>query len=173
MVVGLVAVVLVGVLAGAEVGLLRGRSGLAEPAIAAHLDPAVVDLSNTLAGGTGLAAGTGMVISSSGLVLTNNHVIAGSGSLIARVAGDGTHPATVVGDDPTADLAVVRIEGVSDLPTVSFADSSALAVGDRVYVIGNALGRGGTPSISSGAISAVDQTIVASDRWGLLRPCPG
>jgi S1-C subfamily serine protease len=69
----------------------------------------------------------------------------------------------VIGADPGADIAVIQIEGVSSLPTVTFASSSTLKVGDSVVAIGNALGQGGTPDVSQGSVTALDQTITASE----------
>jgi S1-C subfamily serine protease len=131
-------------------------------AIAAKVNPAIVDINTTT--GSSQAAGTGMIISSSGEVLTNNHVIDGSSSIQVTVLSDGrTYPARAVGYDPAADIAVIQMEGATGLPTVSFASSSSLAVGQSVIAIGNALGSGGTPRATAGSITALDQTITASE----------
>jgi len=130
-------------------------------AIAAKVNPAVVDINTAV--GSGRAAGTGMIISSSGEVLTNNHVVDGSTSIKVTIAGRSqTYTAHVVGVNPSADIALIQVEGVSGLPTVSFARSSTLKVGDAVVAIGNALGQGGTPDVSQGTVTALDQTITAS-----------
>ena len=87
-------------------------SSLDVAAIAAKVDPAIVDVNTTLANGA--AAGTGMIIRSSGEVLTNNHVINGATSVSVQVGGTGaTYPAKVVGYDATNDVAVLQIEGAS------------------------------------------------------------
>ncbi|HEY8863939.1 MAG TPA: trypsin-like peptidase domain-containing protein [Candidatus Dormibacteraeota bacterium] len=131
-------------------------------AIAAKVNTAIVDI-NTIVG-SGRAAGTGMIISSSGAVLTNNHVVDGSTSIRVTIAGRSqTYTAHVIGADPSADIAVIQVEGVSGLPTVTFASSSTLRVGDAVVATGNALGQGGTPDLSQGSITALDQTITASE----------
>jgi S1-C subfamily serine protease len=131
-------------------------------AIAAKVNPAVVDINTVV--GSGRAAGTGMIISSNGEVLTNNHVVDGSTSIQVTIAGRSqTYTAHVVGVDPGADIAVIQVEGVSGLPTVTFARSSSVKVGDAVVAIGNALGQGGTPDVSQGSITALDQTITASE----------
>ncbi len=131
-------------------------------AIAAKVDPAVVDI-NTVTG-LGTAAGTGMILTSAGEVLTNNHVVDQSTSISVTIAGrSGTYTATVLGVDPTADIALIQVQGVSGLPTVTLASSSTLQVGDQILAIGNALGAGGTPSVTQGAITALDQTITASE----------
>src|SRR5262249_5228477 len=117
-------------------------SGSAE-AVAARVRPAIVDINTSL--GSGQAAGTGMLISSTGEILTNNHVVTGSTSITVTVQGDShDYTAHVIGVNVSQDVAVIQIDqAVSGLPTVTFADSSAVQVGDSVVAIGNALGRGG------------------------------
>ena len=129
---------------------------------AAKVSPAIVDINTVL--GNGAAAGTGMLVSSTGEILTNNHVVNGSTSITVSVQGrTQTYSAHVVGVDISQDIAVIQIDGsVSGLPTVKFADSSSLKVGDTVLAIGNALGRGGAPNVTSGQITALDQSITAS-----------
>ncbi|TME18860.1 MAG: PDZ domain-containing protein [Chloroflexi bacterium] len=131
-------------------------------AIAAKVSPAIVDINTVL--GNGAAAGTGMLISSTGEILTNNHVVNGSTSITVTVQGRSQkYSAHVVGVDISQDIAVIQIDGsVSGLPTVKFADSSSLKVGETVVALGNALGRGGAPNVTSGQITALDQTITAS-----------
>jgi S1-C subfamily serine protease len=142
-----------------------GSSGLDASAIAASVDPAIVDITSYMS--DGVAAGTGMVITSGGQVLTNNHVILGATRITAQIAGTGaTYTATVVGDDPAADVALLQIQGVSNLRTVSTGDSSKVAASDPVVAIGNALGRGGTPAVAAGSVVAVGQTITATDDSG-------
>jgi S1-C subfamily serine protease len=137
-------------------------------AIANKVEPGIVDI-NTIIGSAssgvaGRAAGTGMLLTPSGEVLTNNHVIANSTSIRVTIAGrSGSFPAKVVGADPTDDVALIQIEGVSGLPTVTFAESAGLKVGQGVVAIGNALGQGGSPTVSDGTISALDRTITAGD----------
>ncbi|HEY1419637.1 MAG TPA: trypsin-like peptidase domain-containing protein [Candidatus Dormibacteraeota bacterium] len=134
-------------------------------AIAAKVDPALVDINTTV--GTSQAAGTGQIISSSGEVLTNNHVIDGSSTIQVTVVNTGrSYSAHVIADDPTADIAVIQMEGASGLPTISFGSSSALTVGQPVVAIGNALGNGGKPQATAGSVTALDQTITASEGGG-------
>jgi len=139
--------------------------GVQASTIAAKVDPAVVDINTVFqsASASGTAAGTGIVLTSTGEVLTNNHVVEGATSITVQVAGRaGTYTASVVGVDPTADVAVIQINGVSGLPTATLADSSTLQAGETVVAIGNAGGTGGTPSVTEGAIVALDQSITAS-----------
>jgi S1-C subfamily serine protease len=128
--------------------------------------PAVVDVNTVVqtSNGTGQAAGTGEILDSNGDVLTNNHVVAGSTSIKVTIQGrSGSYTADVIGVDPSADLAVIHIENVSGLPTAAMANSSNLHVGDSIYAVGNALGLGGTPRVTQGQITALDQTITASE----------
>ena len=132
--------------------------------VAAKVSPAVVDINSTIQtpSATEQAAGSGLILDSSGDILTNNHVVAGSISLRVTVQGRGTYTASVLGVDPTDDLAVVHIDA-SGLPTVKLADSSKVKVGDTVLAIGNALGLGGTPRVTQGYVTDLDQTITASE----------
>jgi S1-C subfamily serine protease len=142
--------------------------------IARNVDPAVVDITTTLANQGGQAAGTGMVITSSGEVLTNNHVIAGASRISVQIAGSGpTYSAKVLGTDKTDDIALLQIQGVSKLRTVSVGDSSRVVAGAAVLAIGNALGQGGTPAVSQGVVTALDQTITAGDGSGTTETLSG
>jgi S1-C subfamily serine protease len=126
------------------------------------VDPGLVDI-NTKLGGQGEAAGTGMVVSSSGLVITNNHVISGATSISATDIGNGrTYNARVVGYDQSDDVAVIQLIGASGLRTVTLGDSSTVHSGQTVVTIGNAGGAGGTPSIASGTVTALGQSITTS-----------
>jgi S1-C subfamily serine protease len=129
-------------------------------AIVAAVDPAIVDITTTVDGG--VAAGTGMVLTSDGLVLTNNHVIGGATSIAVQIAGDGpSYDAHVVGYDVTHDVAVIQLEDVSGLATVPVGDSSSVRPGDEVVAIGNALGASGPHAVSSGVVQALDETVTA------------
>ena len=106
------------------------------------------------------AAGTGLVLTGDGTILTNNHVIAGSTSITVTVVGSGrTYRATVVGADVKDDVAVLQLADASGLTTANFGTSQNVSVGDPVTGVGNAGGDGGTPSAAAGVVSALDQTI--------------
>jgi S1-C subfamily serine protease len=108
-----------------------------------------------------------MVLTSDGVVLTNNHVIDGATSINVQVSGAGpTYAAHVLGYDAADDVALLKVDGASGLATISTADSDQVQVGDPVVALGNALGRGGTPATAQGSVTAVGQTITASDETG-------
>ena len=135
--------------------------------IAAKVAPAIVDINSTLGYQSGLAAATGIVVSSDGKVLTNNHVIAGSTKLTATDVGNGkTYTATVVGYDVSHDIAVLQLQGASGLETAKIGDSSTAKVGQAVVGIGNAGGVGGAPASAGGSITALNQSIEARDEFG-------
>ena len=140
--------------------------GIDPQAVASKVTPAVVDINTTVqtTGRSIQAAGTGMVVTSGGEVLTNNHVVENATSISVTIPGrSGSHSAKVLGVDPSADVALIQVEGVSGLPTVKLADSSTLSVGQDVVAIGNAGGQGGTPTVTQGTITALDQSITAGD----------
>ena len=135
-------------------------------AIAAKVSPALVDINTNLSYRDEQAAGTGMVLTSDGEVLTNNHVIDGATKISVTDVGNGkTYSASVVGYDRTGDIAVIKLSGASGLQTVTTAGGSA-AVGQAVVGVGNAGGTGGTPSAAGGSITALNQSITASDDGG-------
>ena len=146
-------------------------SALAAPAsttaIEARVDPGLVNISvaNSSTGFRGSA--TGMVLTPSGVVLTNNHVIQGATSIKATDVGNGrTYAGTVVGYDRGHDVAVVQLRGASGLKTAPLGDSTTVSVGGTVTALGNAGGGGGTPRVASGSVVNLGQSIVASDIGG-------
>ncbi|MGA2522162.1 MAG: trypsin-like peptidase domain-containing protein, partial [Acidimicrobiales bacterium] len=148
---------------GSAQGSTGASAGIDAAAIAAGVDPGLVDINTTLVGGDG-AAGTGMVLTPSGLVLTNNHVIENASTIEAQVDGTGpSYHATVVGYSVTDDVALVQLQGATGLATVTTGNADSLSVGQSIVAIGNALGQGGTPSAVAGAVTALDQSITAGD----------
>jgi S1-C subfamily serine protease len=133
-------------------------------AIAAKVDPDLVDINSTFTYQSTLGAGTGIVLTANGEVLTNNHVIDGATKISATDVGNGeTYAATVVGYDPSGDMALLQLQGASGLQTAKFANSSKLAVGEGVVGIGNAGGSGGTPTSAGGSITGLNRSITAED----------
>jgi S1-C subfamily serine protease len=114
----------------------------------------------------GEAAGTGIVLSSSGEILTNNHVIDGATSVTVTVVSTGkTYTAQVVGTDATRDIAVLKLEGASGLTPATTDSSSVIAVADAVTAVGNAGGIG-TLTAATGTVTALDQSITAAGASG-------
>src|SRR6266705_1486463 len=110
------------------------------------------------------SAGTGLVLTPSGEVLTNNHVIKGATAIKVTDIGNGrTYPAKVVGYDQSRDIAVLQLVGASGLQTAALGDSSSVQAGDKVVALGNALGKGGTPSVAVGHVAGLNSSIMASD----------
>ena len=108
-------------------------------------------------------AGSGFVLSSDGVVVTNNHVVDGATTITVTLADGRKLPARVLGRDATADLAVLKVDA-SGLPAVKIGHSDALVVGDSVVAIGNALALDGGPTVTQGIVSALDRTISAGDQ---------
>ncbi len=136
------------------------RSGAAD-----RVTPGVVRIVSKLASQNGSAAGTGMVLNSAGEVLTNNHVIQDAASITVTVASTGrAYPATVVGADATDDVAVLQLRGAAGLTTVPIGDSAKVFIGDSVAAVGNA--EGGAPTVVTGAVTALNQSITATDPGG-------
>jgi S1-C subfamily serine protease len=121
----------------------------------------VVTIVSTLGYESGEAAGTGIILTSSGRILTNNHVIDGATALKVTDETTGkTYTAKVVGTDATDDVAVLQLEGASVLKTATLATGNA-AVGDAVTAVGNAGGTG-TLSAAKGSVTALDQSITTA-----------
>ncbi|HKS52975.1 MAG TPA: trypsin-like peptidase domain-containing protein [Pseudonocardiaceae bacterium] len=184
----IVAVLFIGVPVGAVQGLApwmqsksaallpQPSSGLSSrPANTSALDTGVVDINTQLGYLNAAGAGTGIVLSPSGEVLTNNHVISGATRISVTDVGTGRrYPATVTGYDRSHDIALLQVHGASGLPTAPIGDSSTVSVGDKVAAVGNAGGLGGSPSIASGTVTALDRTITASDgRDGSIQQLTG
>jgi len=104
-------------------------------------------------------AGTGVILSADGLVLTNAHVIEQTQGIRVRTFDGATFDASLVGSEPASDLAVIHIEGVDDLAPATLGTSGDLVVGEPVIAIGNALNLGGQPSVTTGIVSAVNRNI--------------
>ena len=170
------AVVALAVGAGAGIGLSQGGSTpsgnatatsktmLTTSQIASRVDPGLVDVTSTLGYQGATAKGTGIVLTSNGEVLTNNHVVNGATSVSVTDIGNGkTYKATVVGYDQSHDVAVLQLSGASGLTTAATGNSSTVKVGDNVVGLGNAGGADGTPSVAAGTVTALNQSITASD----------
>src|ERR1019366_7339851 len=143
----------------------NGTTTINESFVASKVEPGLVDINSTLKYQDGTAAGTGMVLSSTGLVLTNNHVVDGSTHLSATLVASGrSYTAEVVGTDITDDVALLKLVGASGLKTVQVGNSTKAVLGTAVVALGNAGGTGGSPTVTVGTITALDRTITASDQ---------
>ena len=103
--------------------------------------------------------GSGFILDPSGLIVTNNHVIANAEQIMVTLSDNTSLQAKVVGRDPVSDLALLKIDPKKPLPAASWGDSAKVAVGDWVLAIGNPFGLGGT--VTSGIISATARDIHA------------
>jgi S1-C subfamily serine protease len=135
--------------------------------VAKKVDPGLVDIVATLKYNGETAEGTGMIISGSGLVLTNNHVIDQSTAIKATLVTPGSNAAAqytarVLGYDATDDVALLQLVGASGLPVENFGNSAQVSLGTPVLALGNAEGRGGAKP-APGIINALDRSIQASD----------
>jgi putative serine protease PepD len=118
--------------------------------------PSTVDIQVNLAQGS--AEGSGVILTSAGEVLTNNHVVSGSTGTIMVTLSDGSqHPATIVGTSPSYDLAVLEVQGVSGLTPATLGQSGSVQVGESVVAIGSPQGLTGT--VTSGIVSALNRTV--------------
>jgi S1-C subfamily serine protease len=132
-------------------------------AVARVVRPGLVDISSNLGYQGSQAAATGMIISRSGLVLTNNHVIADTTRLyVTLVTTHQQFRARWLGYDAADDVAVIQLVGAHDLRTVPIGNSAAVRLGDGVIALGNAEGAGGAPA-APGTITGLNRTITATD----------
>ena len=149
---------------------IQGIVGRVEPAVVAiRTGGAVDDGLFSSKGGSSGGEGTGFVIGSDGVIVTNNHVIEGSSGRIEVVFNDGTvRRAKVLGRSAQLDLAVVKAENVAGLPTAKLGTSERLVVGDDVVAIGNALALDGGLSVTRGIISAKGRTVDTDQNTSLF-----
>ena len=132
------------------------------------VEPGIVIINSAIQYQSEAGAGTGMVINSDGLVLTNNHVIEDSTKLTATVVATGkTYSATVVGYDVTGDIALIKLQDASGLTTVPLGNSATVKTGAPVVALGNAEGQG-TILPAAGTITGVNQSVTASDQGGTI-----
>jgi S1-C subfamily serine protease len=138
-------------------------SGATERQVQDAVEPGLVVISSSLGYQADAAEATGMVISSSGLVLTNNHVISGTTGLSAIVvATHQRYKAEWLGYDKATDIAVIKLVGASGLRTVPIGNSGTVKVGDGVVAMGNANGTGSISTVT-GSITGLNRSITASD----------
>ncbi|MEU0094155.1 trypsin-like peptidase domain-containing protein [Kribbella sp. NPDC006257] len=142
-------------------------SSMDASAVAAKVSPGLVDVNTVLGFEGARAAGTGIVLTSDGEILTNHHVIEGATKITVTDIGNGkTYDASVVGYDDAHDIAVLKLKDASGLEVAKTGDSDKVALGDQVVGIGNAGGVGGTPSYAAGKVTGLNQAITATDESG-------
>ena len=143
--------------------IVTGEGQLDVQAILAKVQPSVVALetSQTTATGVFEGAGTGIILSEDGLILTNAHVIGGLTSVTAVLHDGSRREATLVGSFPDDDLALVQLEDAEGVVPAQLGSSDALRVGDPVIAIGNALNLGDEPTVTLGIISAKNRRLNA------------
>jgi S1-C subfamily serine protease len=158
---------LAGIVGAALVVAAVPAAGASSTSAVTRAEKGLVDVNVDLPYEEATGSGTGMVLTSSGEIVTNNHVIEGATTVsVVDVANHRTYQATVVGYDTTADVAVLQLVGASGLHRVSLGTSTGVKSGESVFAIGNAGGAGGTPTVSSGKVTAAGQSITASDELG-------
>ncbi|MCP3821052.1 trypsin-like peptidase domain-containing protein [Streptomyces sp. A3M-1-3] len=126
--------------------------------VAQAVGPSIVEINAT--SGSGQSTGSGVVITSDGEIITNNHVIAGASSVKVRLSDGRTYDAEVVGTDPGKDLALIKLKGASGLKAATLGDSDDVNVGDEVVAIGSPEGLTGT--VTSGIVSALDRDVTVA-----------
>jgi putative serine protease PepD len=151
---------------GAPSTRLEGSSGLDIQALLAKAQPSVVtihtdDVSSTR--GQNVGAGSGVIVSRDGDIITNAHVVARAKNVRVTLVDGSEYAAEVAGSFPDKDIALVRVVEASDLTPAELGSSSDVRVGDEVVAIGNALNLGASPSVTRGIISALDRIIEAPD----------
>ena len=130
--------------------------------IAAAVSPSVVEISATLSNGS--STGSGVIITSGGEIVTNNHVISGAQSIKVTTSSGKSYTAKVVGTDSKKDLALIKLEGASGLHPATLGNSSGVQVGDTVVAIGSPEGLSGT--VTSGIVSALNRDVTVSTDEG-------
>ncbi len=147
--------------------LAYASTALDVPALLKKVEPSVVTIKTMIQvtgnfgqTATGEAAGTGIVLTADGEILTNAHVVADATSITVTLNGETTaRKATLIGKDTTNDVALIKVAGVTNLTPATIANSDAVAVGDDAIAIGNALNLDGGVTVTRGIISALGRSI--------------
>ncbi|NEA68013.1 trypsin-like peptidase domain-containing protein [Streptomyces sp. SID12488] len=126
--------------------------------VAAAVSPSIVEINAT--SNAGSSTGSGVIITSDGEIITNNHVITGASSVKVSTSDGKTYTAKVVGTDSKKDLALIKLENASGLKTATLGDSAGVQVGDEVVAIGSPEGLTGT--VTSGIVSALNRDVTVA-----------
>jgi S1-C subfamily serine protease len=144
-----------------------GAAGHTIHSVRANPNVGIVDIYTTLGYENGAAAGTGMILSRTGEVLTNNHVIRSATSFrVVDVTTHKTYSANVVGYSVSRDVAVLQLVHATHLQTIRLGRTVRVRVGQTVVARGNAQGRGGAPKAARGRVTALHRHILARDETG-------
>ncbi|NEA56699.1 trypsin-like serine protease [Streptomyces sp. SID13666] len=142
--------------AAAAVNASSSKTGVA--GVAAAVSPSIVEIGAT--SNAGRSTGAGVIITSNGEIITNNHVIAGATSIKVTYSDGRTATAKVVGTDAKKDLALIKVDNASGLTAAKLGNSDGIAVGDQVVAIGSPEGLTGT--VTSGIVSALNRDVTVS-----------
>lgn len=137
-------------------------NGLAGEEIYKKVSPSIVSVISTMANGTG--SGSGVIMSSDGYIITNNHVVEGAQSVTVQLSDGKRYEATIVGTDEQTDLAVIKVEPEEELTAAEFGNSDELQPGEYAYAIGSPGGVQFANTITGGRISAINRDVTINDR---------
>ncbi|REK86713.1 serine protease [Streptomyces inhibens] len=137
-------------------------SGSGVSGVAKAVSPAIVEIKARTTGGQ--STGSGVVVTSSGEIITNNHVVSGANTVTVTFSDGSRKTAKVVGTDPDKDLALIKVRGAKGLTAASLGDSDKIAVGDQVVAIGSPEGL--TGSVTSGIVSALNRDVTVPKEEG-------
>ncbi|WP_329622116.1 S1C family serine protease [Streptomyces sp. NBC_01255] len=126
--------------------------------VAQAVSPSIVEISAS--SNSGKSTGSGVIITSDGEIVTNNHVISGASQISVQLSDGTSYQAEVVGTDPDKDLALIKLQGASGLKAATLGDSSKVKVGEEVVAIGSPEGLTGT--VTSGIVSALDRDVTVA-----------
>jgi S1-C subfamily serine protease len=151
-------------------------AGALDPAkVAAAVNPWLVELTIKRPGGA-TDTGNGIVLTSDGQFMANDHLVDGALSIMGTVGGPGasrTYTATVIGHDSPRDIGLLQLQGASGLPTPAFGVSATVSPGQPVIAVGHAPAPGAAPAMIPGIVLAVDQRVPATDPDSELKSLPG
>ena len=152
--------------AGVPAGGGSGVSSAKAAAAASKVSPGIVDIISRPKYQSGTLEGTGMILSSTGLVLTNNHVVEGTSKWAVKIADTGRvyRNVTVLGTDATDDVALLQLNGATGLHPIPRANSDSVQKGEQVVALGNAEGHDGKPNVVTGRVTGTNQSIKATDQ---------
>ncbi|MET9832895.1 trypsin-like peptidase domain-containing protein [Streptomyces sp. NPDC006385] len=137
--------------------------------VAKAVSPSIVEIN--AASNAGSSTGSGVIITSDGEIVTNNHVVSGASQIKVTTSDGKSYTAEVVGTDSKKDLALIKLENASGLKAAALGDSSGVQVGDQVVAIGSPEGLTGT--VTSGIVSALDRDVTVSTDEGQQQPDGG